>query len=136
MSLTHTALQQYYDLLGDSVVRLVREAGGRIRAVELQRLLMQSNEVPFVLGMLWMAERVALRPRLGGAGESWEELEVTIGHAEALRIAHGETEWATGGRRDCPRAGQVGHYGCGVCEHDRVYAACMPCFVKRCRGES
>jgi hypothetical protein len=34
-------------------------------------------------------------------------------------------------RRMCPRAGEVGHYGCGVCHHGKLYADCAHCLTRR-----
>lgn len=132
--MTNTHLEQHYDDLGEHVMQTIREADGRHMSMATlqERFASEGVGLPFVLGMLWAGARVELRPKLGG---EWNDIDVTVGQAEVLHYAHAEPEWAGPMRRECPQAGQVGHWGCGVCVHGRVYAACMPCFTKRVRGE-
>ena len=33
-------------------------------------------------------------------------------------------------RANCSEAGQVGHHGCGVCEHGKPVFTCFDCFKK------
>lgn len=33
-------------------------------------------------------------------------------------------------RANCSKAGQLGHTGCGICEHGKPVFGCHPCFVK------
>lgn len=38
-------------------------------------------------------------------------------------------------RANCVRAGQPGHWGCGVCRHDRLYSECIECLGERAGAE-
>lgn len=32
-------------------------------------------------------------------------------------------------RCNCKKAGQIGHYSCGMCKHDMPVFRCQPCFT-------
>jgi hypothetical protein len=36
-------------------------------------------------------------------------------------------------RANCDRAGDGGHWGCGICEHGKPVFTCQPCFSARGR---
>lgn len=118
--------------LFERIVAIVKRTNGRILApVLIAQFVGREPQIPFALGWLCAEGRLWMR----SAVREWGTTEVLIGEREALRMAHAEPEWATLGRRECLRAGEPEHYGCGVCRHGHVYAACMPCFLRRVRHE-
>jgi len=39
-------------------------------------------------------------------------------------------------RANCDKAGQIGHYGCGICKHGLPTWQCHECWVAACKGQS
>ena len=54
--------------------------------------------------------------------------------SEQFKQATGrEPEYDDMERVNCADAGQIGHYACGWCRHDRPYFTCAGCMKERCQ---
>jgi hypothetical protein len=121
----------------ERVVDFVRKSG-TITAAELSRAFEgYEPELWLACGYLMSADRLAWeKPPLGRTLEDWMGSVLCIGHEEIRRIKLRELDEHSRmhERRECPHAGKFGHWGCGVCPHGELYAACYPCLSARVKA--